>query len=113
MSRARYLADLLGSDNFIRASRFTGVAWSDLSNVASLPTTVQTQLVGADGADGATGPQGPQGVPGNDGATGPQGPTGPQGFNTSASEGHYKNTNGTIHMYASGAWRQIYPAVYS
>ena len=54
MSKARYLADLLGSDNFIRASRFTGIAWSDLSNVATLPSSVQTQLVGADGADGVS-----------------------------------------------------------
>ncbi len=106
----------------------------DLSNVASLPSPVVTQLVGADGADGVAGAQGvagndgatgATGVAGNDGATGatgPQGATGATGatgasgavfFNNTAEEGHYYQSGGTIYMRANNSWKQIYPAVYS
>jgi hypothetical protein len=34
-------------------------------------------------------------------------------FDSTASEGAMKNVSGTISVYASSSWRQIYPAVYS
>ncbi len=34
-------------------------------------------------------------------------------FDSTASEGAMKNVSGTISVYATGSWRQIYPAVYS
>lgn len=34
-------------------------------------------------------------------------------FNVAATEGTFRNVNGVISVYASGAWRQIFPAVYS
>ena len=35
------------------------------------------------------------------------------GFKSAAAEGNVKNEAGVVYVYASGAWRQIYPAVYS
>jgi hypothetical protein len=35
------------------------------------------------------------------------------GFTGLAKEGHYKKSGSTIYMYVNGAWRQIFPAVYS
>jgi hypothetical protein len=37
----------------------------------------------------------------------------PNSFSATATEGYIKNVSGTVSIYASGAWRQIYPAVYS
>lgn len=34
-------------------------------------------------------------------------------FDSTAVEGAIKNESGTVSVYASGAWKQIYPAVYS
>jgi len=35
------------------------------------------------------------------------------GFSSVAKEGNINNVNGRVYIYASGGWRQIFPAVYS
>jgi len=71
MSKARNIADLLAADGDVKASKLDGYgALKDLSNVGTLASAVQTQLVGATGAGGATGAQGATGATG---ATGPAG----------------------------------------
>jgi hypothetical protein len=102
MSRARNLADLLGSDGDVKSSRLDSHgAKKDFSNVGALPTAVRNQLKGdigntgpqgSQGPTGATGAQGPagsdgtigsNGADGATGATGPQGATGAAGSNGS------------------------------
>jgi len=48
-------------------------AFDDLTNVGTLPSAVQSQLVGPTGSTGSTGPTG------SNGSNGPSGPTGPTG----------------------------------
>jgi len=112
MSKARYLADLLGASGEVKSARLsTHGAKKDFSNVGSLPASVRTQLkgdrgnIGNTGAKGNTGSQGPTGatgpsgsngrigVDGDTGATGAQGPQGNTG--STGSQGPQGNTGAT------------------
>ena len=123
MSKARYLADLLGSTGEIKEARLGNHrAKKDFSNVGTLPASVVTQLkgdqgnIGNTGATGATGSQGPTGptgstgpagsngsigVDGDTGATGAQGPTGNTG--STGSQGPTGATGSTGSTGATGA----------
>ena len=45
--------------------------------------------------------------------TGSDGAAAVGSYSTTASQGNYKSEGGILYMYLDGAWKQLYPAVYS